>query len=438
MTKTTPFVSTTLNDNVFSLFLGITQKEAYEALGFNKNLVSRWRNNEQNPSIRELQIICEKCGVDWSYLYTGKSNNPDVIANAYFPILYEQSEKVFVKSEYKQARNFAKEMLFCPEFNYDVLNYYSYIVSICIYLAVNPNMKTCEDYYNKKPPHSAEDYANLTINRDVYSKTFSDENYSEYRALFKKMYYSYTDIGLRAIQKLREKAGILEETNYQLMQENFALESNFDNCEIDTEKDNELLRIQIEELLDRVIPEQDFLEIQQIREENIQLKSIIASYNNKSFNATPIVPDDFKKINFYPEAIAAGEPKFTNDYKQGVVIIHKDWAKNAHNLVATRIAHNATSMEPTIPAGSIITVDRTLALQGNIKALVGEIVVIYKRDEDGTTVKRLNEIDGDYCGVPDNRSHEHRVIKINLKSNDGTNTDCDRIIGKVNSIHYAL
>ena len=113
------------------------------------------------------------------------------------------------------------------------------------------------------------------------------------------------------------------------------------------------------------------------------------------------------------------------DSPEGIVIVHKDWCKQPENMVAVRVSSTGTSMEPTIPAGAIVTIDTTTR---EPKSLLGQAVAIYKNG-DGATIKRLTQTTKGWCGVPDNRDPIHQVIMIE---------EDDRIIGKVNSVHYAL
>ena len=138
-----------------------------------------------------------------------------------------------------------------------------------------------------------------------------------------------------------------------------------------------------------------------------------------------IAPEDFREIPFYPDEIAAGQPLEIRDAPEGIVIIHKNWCKQPEHMVAVRVSSTGTSMEPTIPAGAIVTIDTSMTAP---KTLLGQTVAIYKKD-DGATIKRLAQTTKGWCGIPDNRDPRHQVIMLE---------EGDRIIGKVNSVHYAL
>ena len=138
-----------------------------------------------------------------------------------------------------------------------------------------------------------------------------------------------------------------------------------------------------------------------------------------------IAPEDFQEIPFYPDEIAAGQPLEVRDAPEGIVIVHKDWCKQPEYTVAVRVSSTGTSMEPTIPAGAIVTIDTS---PKDIETLLGKPVAIYKNG-DGATIKRLTKTTKGWCGVPDNRAPSNEVIMIE---------EGDRIIGKVNSVHYTL
>ncbi len=156
-----------------------------------------------------------------------------------------------------------------------------------------------------------------------------------------------------------------------------------------------------------------------------------ASFGRPLQSTTPttelpeISPEDFEEIPFYGDEIAAGQPLAIREAPEGIVIVHKAWCKNPTKMVAVRVASTGTSMEPTIPAGAIVTIDSS---QIDPESLLNQVVAIYKHG-DGATLKRLARTDRGWCGVPDNRDPEHEIITIN---------EGDRIIGKVNSVHYAL
>ncbi len=166
--------------------------------------------------------------------------------------------------------------------------------------------------------------------------------------------------------------------------------------------------------------EESYIEFQ-----NYNLPQPKSSSTPQILQIPSVAPEDFQEIPFYPDEIAAGQPLEVRDDPEGIVIVHKDWCKQPENTVAVRVSSTGTSMEPTIPAGAIVTIDTTPTEPDK---LLGQAVAIYKKD-DGATIKRLAQTTKGWCGIPDNRDPKHQVIMIE---------DGDRIIGKVNSVHYAL
>ncbi len=131
------------------------------------------------------------------------------------------------------------------------------------------------------------------------------------------------------------------------------------------------------------------------------------------------------EIPFYPDEIAAGQPLEIRDAPEGRICLDPKWCRHPENMVAVRVSATGSSMEPTIPAGAIVTIDLSLH---SPEALHGKIVAIYK-DGEGATIKRLRRIGSGWCGIPDNRDPQHAVITLDPG---------DRLIGRVTSVHYAL
>lgn len=136
------------------------------------------------------------------------------------------------------------------------------------------------------------------------------------------------------------------------------------------------------------------------------------------------VSDQFYVLPLYCDEAAAGEPLDMRDTEiEGPAILHRDWCPHPAMTDYVRVSSSGTSMEPTIPAGSIVTIDRS---QTEPDKLVGCIVAIGLR-EGGVTIKRLRRSERDgYVGEPDNQSGEHRPIPLE---------EGDRIIGRVQTVH---
>ena len=149
---------------------------------------------------------------------------------------------------------------------------------------------------------------------------------------------------------------------------------------------------------------------------------IDSNQTKQSLNSTS-TPNDFYEIPYFPDGIAAGNPKEIKEYPDGVVILHKDWCAHPLETSAARLDDSAHSMEPTIMAGSIITVDHAIT---DPKELDGEVVAIHK-NYAGITVKRLKKIGDRWCGIPDNPEYE--VIELE---------EGDCIIGLVTTHHNLI
>jgi phage repressor protein C with HTH and peptisase S24 domain len=136
---------------------------------------------------------------------------------------------------------------------------------------------------------------------------------------------------------------------------------------------------------------------------------------------------DFYVLPLYADEAAAGEPIEMRDQEiEGPAVIHRNWCPHPERTDYVRIAATGTSMEPTIPAGAIITIDRSVT---EPEPLLGKVVALGLRD-DGVTVKRLRRTErGGYIGVPDNPDPAHRTLYLE---------EGDRIIGQVNTVHAWL
>ncbi len=132
---------------------------------------------------------------------------------------------------------------------------------------------------------------------------------------------------------------------------------------------------------------------------------------------------DFYEIPYFPDGIAAGNPKEIKEHPDGVVILHKDWCSHPRETSAAKLAATAHSMEPTIMSGSIVTVDHSFT---DPKDLIGEVVAIYKAN-DGVTVKRLQQIGESWVGMSDNPSYPPIQIE-----------EGDHIVGLVTTHHNQI
>lgn len=136
---------------------------------------------------------------------------------------------------------------------------------------------------------------------------------------------------------------------------------------------------------------------------------------------------EFYILPLYADEVAAGQPLEMRDTEiEGPAIIHRSWCPHPRETDYVRVSRTGTSMEPTIPAGSIVTIDRS---ENDPARLVGRVVAI-ARHEGGVTLKRLQRTErGGYVGMPDNPSPGNPVVYLE---------DGDRVIGAVQTVHARL
>ncbi len=136
---------------------------------------------------------------------------------------------------------------------------------------------------------------------------------------------------------------------------------------------------------------------------------------------------EFYVLPLYSDEVAAGEPLGVRDTEiEGPAVIHRSWCPNPRQTDYLRVSSTGDSMEPTIPAGAMVTIDRTFT---NPDQLIGKIVAIVKH-EGGVTLKRLQKTErGSYVGMPDNPSPDNLPIPLE---------EGDRIAGLVRTVHARL
>ncbi|MBN2713082.1 MAG: hypothetical protein JXR97_11725 [Planctomycetes bacterium] len=136
---------------------------------------------------------------------------------------------------------------------------------------------------------------------------------------------------------------------------------------------------------------------------------------------------EFYVLPLYSDEVAAGTPLEVRDTEiEGPAIIHRAWCPHPESTDYVRVSASGTSMEPTIPAGAIVTIDRS---ENDPEKLIGKVAAIGLR-EGGVTLKRLQRTErGGYVGVPDNPTFENRAVALQ---------DGDRIIGMVQTVHARL
>ncbi len=136
---------------------------------------------------------------------------------------------------------------------------------------------------------------------------------------------------------------------------------------------------------------------------------------------------EFYVLPLYSDEVAAGQPLEMRDTEiEGPAIIHRAWCPHPEATDYVRVHSSGTSMEPTIPAGSIVTIDRS---RTDPEMLLGKIVAIAVH-EGGVTLKRLRRTErGGYIGMPDNPTPDNHPVAI---------ADNDRVVGLVQTVHARL
>ena len=143
-----------------------------------------------------------------------------------------------------------------------------------------------------------------------------------------------------------------------------------------------------------------------------------------------IKPTDRELTEFYvlpllrdPTAAGPGR-RITDDDVEGPAIIHRVWCPHPGRTDYVRV--KGDSMEPVIPDGAIVTIDRSYTAA---EALVGTVAAIYIAATEEVTIRRLQKDavrPKRYIGVPDNMTRQNRPLILE---------EGDRIIGKVISVH---
>lgn len=151
----------------------------------------------------------------------------------------------------------------------------------------------------------------------------------------------------------------------------------------------------------------------------------VVSHTAVSFTERQLA--EFYVLPLYADEVAAGQPLEVRDTEiEGPAIIHRAWCPNPSQTDYVRVHATGRSMEPTIPAGAIVTIDRS---EVDPERLLGKIVAIGRR-ESGVTLKRLRRTErGGYVGLPDNPSLDHHAVHLE---------EGDRIIGLVRTVHACL
>ena len=367
---------------IFTNFSNCSQKEMAEFFGLTESGVSGWKSGKSKPRLEHLVKICENYPTPLDWLLTGKSNDFRGLCAVYFNDLLPMDE-------------------------------YDYNSTSCTCFDV-PDIADWVYYLPKEPDKHIEFLAAmiggfLNINKSPL------EIYCDYKSENPDITSSYdSERGetFEEIVECNEPEDIEDIEDVFNHFEHISSKEYLINAEVLTKTKQAIKNIKA-----------SYIE----KRSNLEFPKQIVDFEKESLaiKCPDIAPEDFREIPFYPDEIAAGQPLEIRDAPEGIVIIHKDWCKQPEHMVAVRVSSTGTSMEPTIPAGAIVTIDTSMTAP---KTLLGQPVAIYKKD-DGATIKRLAQTTKGWCGIPDNRDPIHQVIMLE---------EGDRIIGKVNSVHYAL
>ena len=396
-------IDTTIGERIIFV-IGGTQKEIGVKLGVSQDTVSLWKRGK-TPTIEHINKVIDIAQVDYSWLTTGKSKNIEMVVNGLFPL--------HLKADRQKMLREIRIILYTLTINFYNLSKIDIKPELPVYFKdtihfVAVALQSAYDlsFPNLLEPPKLIDIPDWETNPELRIPSEGECNISEYQISG----FEYSRL-LTPSKKYISKATKLilnisegydpTDTNIQIKRESEFIEKNA----LYTQDGN-------------IDYQATFKKLNLFQEEENSL-------HNKAIQLPDIAPEDFREIPFYPDEIAAGQPLEIRDAPEGIVIIHKNWCKQPEHMVAVRVSSTGTSMEPTIPAGAIVTIDTSMTAP---KTLLGQPVAIYKKD-DGATIKRLAQTTKGWCGIPDNRDPIHQVIMLE---------DGDRIIGKVNSVHYAL
>jgi phage repressor protein C with HTH and peptisase S24 domain len=134
---------------------------------------------------------------------------------------------------------------------------------------------------------------------------------------------------------------------------------------------------------------------------------------------------EFYVLPLLRDPTAAGPGRRITDHDvEGPAVIHRAWCPHPSRTDYVRV--KGDSMEPAIPDGSIVTIDKSYS---SPDALVGGVAAIYIAATEEVTLRRLQRDDVNprrYVGVPDHPTRENRPHVLE---------EGDRIIGRVVSVH---
>ena len=124
-----------------------------------------------------------------------------------------------------------------------------------------------------------------------------------------------------------------------------------------------------------------------------------------------------------PTAAGPGR-RITEHDVEGPAVIHRAWCPHPTRTDYVRV--KGDSMEPVIPDGAIVTIDKSYT---SPDSALGHVVAVYIGSTEEVTIRRLQRDDvqpKQYIGVPDNMTAQNRPHVLEKG---------DRIIGRVVSVH---
>ena len=134
---------------------------------------------------------------------------------------------------------------------------------------------------------------------------------------------------------------------------------------------------------------------------------------------------EFVVLPLLRDPTAAGPGRHITDADvEGPAIIHQAWCPHPSRTDYVRV--KGDSMEPGIPDGSIVTIDRSYT---SPETSVGAVVAVYLAATEEVTIRRLQRDavkTKRYIGIPDNLTPRNRPVVLDAD---------DRIIGRVISVH---
>ena len=137
-------------------------------------------------------------------------------------------------------------------------------------------------------------------------------------------------------------------------------------------------------------------------------------------------PNEFYVLPLLRGLAACGPGYMVRDDDiEGPAIIHRSWCP--HPSQTDYVRCRGDSMEPSIPDGAIVTIDRS---ERDPAALEGCVVAVWIADREAVTIKRLfRNSRGGYVAMPDNLTADSLPIEL---------APGDRVIGRVRTVHAEL